>query len=97
MKNNQLIGILVAILFVTTGVAGFLLMRYTSTVRARRQIAPQLVFAHNEEGVFNALAADAVEYGKRNHDIDPILRVFIVNFPPGANTPAPAGKKPGTR
>lgn len=95
MKNNQLIGILLGILFITTGVAGWLCMKYTSTVRARRQIAPQLVFVHNEESVINALAADAVEYSKRNPAIDPILKAF--NLAPGGNAPAAAGTKPGTR
>jgi hypothetical protein len=96
MKNNQLIGMLLAILFITTGVAGWLCIKYTSTVRARRQIAPELAFIHNEEGVINALAADAVEYSKKNPGISPILKAFNL-LPPGGTAPAPAGTKPATR
>ncbi len=95
MKNNQLIAMLVGILFITTAAAAWLAFKYTSTVRARRQIAPELVFVHNEEGVINALAADVIEYSKRNPAINPVLKEF--NLPSGGSAPAAAGPKPATR
>jgi hypothetical protein len=92
MKNNQLIAMLVGILFITTGITGFLLLRYNLAHRKLQEIEARL---NNTKAFVQALSADAIEYSKKNPAIDPLLKSF--NLTPAAPVASAPGGRPATR
>jgi hypothetical protein len=92
MKNNQLIAMLVGILFITTGVAGFLVFQYHSAHHKFQQVQAEF---NNTRALIQAISADTVEYSKKNPAIDPILKSF--NLIPGNPAPSAPSGKPATK
>jgi hypothetical protein len=92
MKSNQLIAMLVGILFITTVVAGFLVFQYHSAHGKFQQI--QVEF-NNTRALIQNISADAVEYSKKNPAIDPLLKSF--NLMPGNPAPSAPIGKPATK
>ncbi len=92
MKNNQLISMLVGILFITTGMAGFLVFQYHSAHTKFQEIQAEF---NNTRALVQAISADAVEYSKKNPAIDPLLKTF--NLMPGNPAPAAPSGKPATK
>ncbi len=92
MKNNQIISVLVGILFITTGATCFLLVRYHSAHRKFQELQAEL---NTTRAFVQAISTDAVEYSKKNPAIDPILKTFnLMPATPAASVPA---GKPTTR
>lgn len=95
MKNNQLIAMLVAILFITTAAAAFNVMRYTSRLRSVQRLQTQMMGIQSGEAAMKALANDVVEYSK-NHP-NPQINQIVKDFGLVPNSSQPAATKPATR
>jgi hypothetical protein len=91
MKSNQPIALLVGILFITTAMTGFLALQYRSAASKHQDMLPRIVAGQKMESLISAVAADSLEYSKRNPQIDPILKVYL-----GVGAPA-APARPATR
>jgi hypothetical protein len=89
MKNNQLTTILLGLLTISALASVVLCWLYISNTRELRGLQAQLGFVNNNRAIINSLASDAVEYSKKNPDIDPILVSFGLKQGKGAATNAP--------
>lgn len=66
---------------------------YSRDARELRLLQSQAAMVNNNRNLITALAAESVEYGKRNPAINPILEAAGLKPGPGAPAPAkPAGK-----
>ncbi len=73
MKNNPLITILLGVLTVSALLSVGLCWRYISNARELRMLQGQATLINNNRALINALAADVLEYSKKNTAINPIL------------------------
>ena len=94
MKNNPLTTVLLGVLTVSALLSVGFCWRYVSTTREMRALQTQASLINNNRTMINALAADAVEYSKKNPAIDPILE--SVGLKPAKSAPA-APSKPATK
>jgi hypothetical protein len=94
MKNNPLTTVLLGVLTVSALLSVGFCWRYVSTTRELRALQTQASLINNNRTMINALAADAVEYSKKNPAIDPILE--SVGLKPSKSA-APASGKPATK
>jgi len=90
MKNNQLTTILLGLLTLSALASVVLCWLYISSTRDLRALQAQVGFINNNRSIMTALANDAVEYSKRNPDIDPIL--VTVGLKAGKGAPASSSK-----
>ena len=60
--------------------------------RHMRDLQPEIVKAQYFQNLYNALAAESLEYSKHNPAIDPILQQW--NLKPAKTVPPPASSKP---
>ena len=90
MKNNQLTTILLGLLTISALASVVFCWLYVSNTRELRTLQSQVVMINNNRNVMTALANDAVEYSKKNQDIDPIL--VGVGLKPGKGAPTNAPK-----
>jgi hypothetical protein len=90
MKNNQLTTILLGLLTISALASLVLCWLYVSNTRELRTLQSQVAMINNNRNVMTALANDAVEYSKKNQDIDPIL--VSVGLKPGKGAPTNAPK-----
>jgi len=75
MKTNPLVSVLLGVLIVGAFVTFGLAIGYERHFRQLRVLQAQMLQVQNLRAVvIPALAADAVEYAKRNPAIDPILQ-----------------------
>jgi hypothetical protein len=89
MKNNQLTTILLGLLTLSALASVVLCWLYISNTRELRALQTQVGFINNNRSVMSALANDAVEYSKKNPEIDPILVAVGLKAGKGAPVSAP--------
>ncbi len=92
MKNSPLTTILLGVLTLSALASVVLCWLYISNTRELRSLQTQAAQINNNRTLINALANDAVEYGKTHQAIDPILQSF--NLKPAKSAPATTGKAP---
>ena len=93
MKSDPLIGVLVGVLAVSALVSLGLCYLYVQDVRDLRVLQGQVNIINNanaQRAALTALLGEAVEYSKKNPDIDPMLEAVGAKQPRTA--PAPANK-----
>lgn len=97
MKNDPLITALLGALLVSALLSLVFFERYIANTREVRMHNTQAAYINNMNNnrtLLNALANDAIEYSKKNKDIDPLLESF--GLKPGKAAPA-ATNKPATK
>ena len=97
MKNDPLTTALLGALLVSALLSLVFFERYIANTRELRTINSRAAYINNmnnNRSLLNALANDAVEYSKKNKDIDPLLESF--GLKPGKAAPA-AANKPATK
>ena len=92
MSKSSLNSLLVAVLAVSALTSVGLCFKYISNARQFRALNTQMSFINQRMTAVQALAADAVEYSKRNPAIDPILET--IGAKPKSGQPA---SKPGAK
>jgi hypothetical protein len=94
MKRN-LIGVLLAGIFCLSVLAtAFLSFTYVRSARELQKLQHQAGLVNANRTRINALAAEAVEYSKRNPAIDPILHSLRIKPRPGSNAARPSSNPP---
>src|ERR1044071_6284629 len=93
MKSNALASLLTGAVMVCALTVAFLSIRYFFTLRELQKLQAQYVFMNNTRNAAQALAADAMEYSKRNPAIDPILIQYEIK-PRATNAAPPAATAP---
>jgi hypothetical protein len=73
MKNSPLATILLAILAISAVSSVGLCWSYVSKARELRTLQAQAAWITSNRNLINALANDALEYGKTHPDLEPIL------------------------
>jgi hypothetical protein len=97
MKNDPLTTALLGALLVSALLSLVFFERYIANTRELRTINSRAAYINNmnnNRSLLNALANDAIEYSKKNKDIDPLLESF--GLKPGKGAPA-AANKPATK
>ena len=94
MKNSPLITLLLVMVCGLSAVVLFLVIAMELRHRTARKLQPIMANNQNVQNRVNALAADVLEYSKRNPAVDPILQAVGIKPgpPPAALTNKPAGK-----
>jgi len=91
--KNHLGAVLATALFMSAVLAAWLAVRYYFSVSELQRLQQQYVFITNTRNGAQGLANEALEYGKRNPAIDPILLQFDLK-PKPASAPAATSKPP---
>jgi type II secretory pathway component PulJ len=97
MKNDPLTTALLGALLISALLSLVFFERYIANARELRTITERAAYINNmknNRAQLNALIADALEYSKKNKDIDPLLESF--NLKPGKAAPG-AANKPATK
>ena len=87
MKNSPVLPILVGVLFVCGAMTAAFSFWYFISIKELQRLQAQYVGINNNRNAVQSLAAEAVEYSKRNPAIDPILFEFDVKSRTAAPTP----------
>ena len=90
MKNNQLAGMLLVLLFLSTLASAGLIYKYDSSLHKLQRLQPNLIAANNARNIVQAIMNDAIEYSKTHADMKALLQPYL-GRPPG---PAAAPAKP---
>jgi hypothetical protein len=93
MKNNPLTAVLLGVLAISAVFSVVVCALYIREARQVRQLEGIAMSIDQNRALVQSLAADAMEYSKRNPAIDPILESVGLN-PRGA---ASGSNKPATR
>lgn len=95
MRNNALTQLLVGLVALSVLASSGLAFYYVRSVRALNQLQLQTAVINRNRSLINALAADAVEYSKRNPAMDPLLQsVGMKGRPTGSAPVNPVPAKP---
>ena len=96
--TKHLGAVLATTLFVCAVLTAWLSVRYFFSVRELQRLQQQYAFINNTRSTVQALAQEAVEYGKRNPAIEPILQQFDLKpKAPGSGAPAALPPRPATK
>lgn len=91
MKSNSLSAVLLGVLAISALASVVLCMMYAASVQKLRALQGQVAAVQNNRVLATQLAADLVEYSKRNQAIIPVLE--SVGFKPSpAGTTQPTQK-----
>lgn len=91
MKSNSLSAVLLGVLAISALASVVLCMMYASNVHKLRGLQGQVAAVQNNKVMATQLAADLMEYSKRNQAIIPVLE--SVGFrPPASGNAQPAQK-----
>ncbi len=93
MKKNPIAALLVTLLFISAVFTALLATRYFFTVRSLKRMQSQVTSVQQSRSVIHKLALEAVEYGKTDSSIDPILIKFEIKGKAGSG-PGLAPSKP---
>jgi hypothetical protein len=93
MKNDPLVALLVGLLLVCGVFISWLSVRHFFMYRDLQRLQGEVAKMNQTRNAAQLLAAEAVEYGKRNPAITPLLQQFQLLERPGA----PAATRPATR
>ena len=78
MKNNLVGALLVGILFLCTAFTLWTSIRYYFSMREAQRLQFRAIVINNTRNAAQALAAEAVEYSKRNPTMDTVLQQFDI-------------------
>jgi hypothetical protein len=86
MKSDSLMSLLVALLFANTAATAILSFQYVNSIGQQQRLLPQVNRDQKELAFFQALWNEALEYGKKNPEIRPLLQPLGLktNASPGA-------------
>jgi len=93
IKSNPLAVVLVTALFLSALTASWFSMWWFLGARELQNLEYQFQSYNRISAAMQSLANDAVEYGRRNPAIDPVLNQFDLK-PKGAAAPAQPAPKP---
>lgn len=74
MRNDVLTKLLVGLVVLSVLATSGLAFLYVRSVQKMNQLQRQAAFVNRNRALVNSLAAEAVEYSKRNPAIDPVLQ-----------------------
>jgi hypothetical protein len=74
MRNNQTTSLLVGMLFLLTVFTGWLTIKYNSSVRQLQQVQTKANNVAVLRNALQSLAAETIEYSKKNPAIEPLLQ-----------------------
>jgi len=94
LRNNPIGSILVTVFFLLALIACWLSARYYFSVKEAEGMRDRIRTVESTLALMQRLAAESVEYGKKNPDLDPVLVRF--NLKP-APAPAAAPPQPAAR
>lgn len=89
MKNSPVLPILVGVLFLCGVMTAAFSFWYFISVKELQRLQAQYISINNNRNAVQSLAAEAVEYSKKNPAIDPILFEFEVKSRAAAPTGTP--------
>jgi hypothetical protein len=92
MRNNALTQLLVGLVALSVLASSGLAFYYVRSVQALNRLQLQTAVINRNRSLVNSLAADTVEYSKRNPAIDPLLQ--SVGMKPRPNGAAPVNPGP---
>ena len=92
MKNNLANMVLTVLLAVSLLASVLCCLQFMFRVREYRSISGQISYINAERARIKQLAAECLQYGEKNSDINPLLEDVGLR----AKT-APAGTKPGAK
>jgi hypothetical protein len=93
MKNSPLTTVLLGVLGISALLSLVFCWSYMTNAREFRQLQTQATFINGRQAAMNALLNDALEYSKKNPQIDPILEAAGLKPRAGAAaTNKPASK-----
>lgn len=92
MKNNTANMVLTVLLAVSLLLSVVFCLQFMFRVREYRSITGQINVINAERGRIQQLAAECIQYGEKNSDINPLLEAVGLK----AKT-APAGTRPGAK
>ena len=93
MKNSPVTTILLGLLAASAVVSFILCMLYNKSQGEFRQLQAQAIFINQRNALIQQLAMDAVEYSKKNPEIDPLLQAAGLKPKPGQPAAAPKSGK----
>jgi hypothetical protein len=93
-KSSPLTTVLLALVVASALASVVLCYMYNSNTRELRSLQGQAALVNNNRTVINALAADAIEYAKKNPSMEPVLEAVGLKQKVGA---APATNKPAAK
>lgn len=89
MKDSPLTAVLIGLLALMTLCSAGLSYLYIRSAAELRNLNTQVGFVNNNHALVNAVATDAVEYGKKNPAINPLLEAIGIKLKAGlTNKPA---------
>ncbi len=93
-RGSPLTTVLLTLVVISALASLVLCYIYNSNSREIRSLQGQAAMVNNNRAVINQLAAEALEYSKKNPSIDPILESVGLKLKPGATnvTVKPASK-----
>lgn len=94
MKNSPLPPLLAGVLLLIGLITALITVRYYFSVKEFQKLQLEYARITNKRSAAQALANDAIEYSRRNPEIDPILYQFEVKQKPGTGVTPPATPKP---
>lgn len=89
-RHNRLSSVLVLALFVLGLSASLWAVRYFFSVREAQRLQSQYLALQQTMNGLQGLVAEAIEYSRRNPDLDPLLQQYNLKPRPGTNAPAAA-------
>jgi hypothetical protein len=90
MKINTLQSVLVGALLLSSAVTAWLSVRHFFALRQLQTLQTTVSTVNRNRALVASLAKEAVEYGKRNPAIDPILTQFELKNPTNSNPKPPS-------
>ena len=90
MKNNQLTGMFLGLLFLSTLASVGLIYKYNSSFHKLQRLQPELIAANNARSLLQAILNDTLEYSKTHPDINRVLQPYNTGSKPAAPAAAPA-------
>jgi hypothetical protein len=92
MKSESISAVLVLLLFVSALFAVWLSVRWFFSVKEMQEFQFQQARISNTRAAAQALANDAVQYGRKNPAIEPILAEFNLRGPTNQAPTVPSPK-----
>lgn len=76
MKNNPLIGLMMAIVFLNAAFTAWLAYKYSQSMRTLQTMQAQSVVMNREMNMFRAMVNDSFEYSRKNPAMDNVLQTI---------------------
>jgi hypothetical protein len=90
MKNNQLAGMLLGLLFLSSLASIGLIYKYDSSLHKLRRLQPEVMAANNARNILQLLLNDSIEYSKTHPEMKTVLQPYMGGGRPATTAAAPA-------